>query len=150
MLESFLKISYFHGKQYLWVRRVSVTASLLWVQSWAQSYGPLPAASLHTGSWVPMGVGHLVGCETVHHTLSHMPLFWPHWLSVHSTSWWFSSCPEFSYMGFPSQPFVFVLFLSQPEPVSPASCSSLRFWRSIWCSDILAEWNLPRLYAFSC
>lgn len=113
MLDSFLKISYFHGKQYLWGMRVSGTGSLIWVQSWAQSPGLLPVASLHMGSCVPMGVGHLVGCEIVHHTLSQMPLFWPHWLSTYSTSRWLSSGPEFSCMGFPSQPFVFVLFLLQ-------------------------------------
>lgn len=37
MLDSFLKISYFHGKQYLWGMRVSGTASLIWMQSRAQS-----------------------------------------------------------------------------------------------------------------
>lgn len=81
--------------------------------------------------------------------VSHDVVFWPYWLSIYSMSRWISSYPRFLYMDFPLQSFVCVCVCSPSKnPYVLYSWSSFKFWRSIWCFDILVEYKILGLYVF--
>lgn len=95
-----------------------MTASLLRVQSWAQSRR-LPAASLTPAAARPQGRAS-VGWETVHHTLPPSPCF-DHTGLIHIPRLGGFRPARVLVHGFSVSAFVLCCRVSQPEPAGPAS-----------------------------
>lgn len=133
MSESFLK-QFLPGQTVSVGTRVSVTASLLRVQSWAQSRR-LPAASLTPAAARPQGRAS-VGWETVHHTLPPSPCF-DHTGLIHIPRLGGFRPARVLVHGFSVSAFVLCCRVSQPEPAGPASAVLSGFGG---LCDVLTSW----------